>query len=97
METKEDKPGILLADDPLMREIIKNAKGECDVLIVSFHTGVMNIKQSTIRDNKTARVAIDYGADMVIGHHPHVMEDIETYKDKPIIYSLGNFILINLF
>ncbi|HXG23747.1 MAG TPA: CapA family protein, partial [Chthonomonadales bacterium] len=39
-----------------------------------------------------ARAAIDAGADMVIGHHPHVVQDTEIYKGKPIFYSLGNFV-----
>ena len=36
--------------------------------------------------------AIDYGADVILGHHPHVLQGIEVYKNNPIIYSLGNFI-----
>ncbi len=92
MEAKEDKPGILLASDPLIREIIKNAKDKSDVLIVSFHFGDEYKTIHNKRQQDLARMAVDYGADMVVGHHPHVMEDIEIYKDKPIVYSLGNFI-----
>ncbi len=89
---KADTPGILLASDPQLPEILKNAKAKSDVLIVSFHWGEEYKKIHTIRQEVLAHLAIDNGADMVIGHHPHVIEDIEIYKGKPIVYSLGNFI-----
>ena len=92
LEAKTDTPGILLASDPDFGTIIRNAKTKCDVLIVSFHFGeeyklIHNKRQETL-----AHTAIDSGADMIIGHHPHIMEDIEKYKNKIIVYSLGNFI-----
>lgn len=92
LEAKIDTPGILLSSDPNLADIIKNAKAKCDVLIVSFHWGeeyklIHNKRQETL-----AHIAIDSGADMIIGTHPHVMEDIEKYNGKTIIYSLGNFI-----
>ena len=87
-----EKPGILIASDPRLPEIIKNAKSKSDVLIVSFHWGEEYKKVHNIRQEVLAHLAIDNGADMVIGHHPHVIEDIETYNGKPIAYSLGNFI-----
>ncbi len=85
-------PGILLASDPRLPEIIANAKKNCDVLIASFHWGVEYKKIHNIRQEVLAHIAIDNGADMVIGHHPHVMEDVEIYDGHPIVYSLGNFI-----
>jgi len=97
IEAKINSPGILLASDPNFNEIIKNAKIKSDVLIVSFHFGeeyklIHNKRQETL-----AHSAIDNGADMVIGHHPHVIEDIENYKGKVIVYSLGNFIFDQYF
>ena len=97
MEAKEDTPGILLASDPHFAEIIKNAKANLDVLIVSVHWGVEYQTVHNDRQEKLAHTAIDSGADMVIGHHPHVIQDIETYKEKPIVYSLGNFIFDQYF
>jgi poly-gamma-glutamate synthesis protein (capsule biosynthesis protein) len=97
MEAKENKAGILLASDPLIREIITNAKEKVDVLIISFHWGDEYKTVHNSHQEKLARMAIDYGADMVIGHHPHVAQDIEIYKDKPIVYSLGNFIFDQYF
>lgn len=92
LEAKVNTSGILLASDPNLGKIIKNAKIKCDVLIISFHWGeeyklVHNKKQESL-----AHTAIDSGADIIIGYHPHVMQDIEEYKGKPIVYSLGNFI-----
>lgn len=90
-------PGILLASDPRLGEIVKNAKAKVDVLITSFHWGIEYKKVHNARQETLAHTAIDNGADMVIGHHPHVIQDIGVYKDKPIVYSLGNFIFDQYF
>lgn len=90
-------PGILLASDPRLPEIIKNAKSKVDILIVSFHWGEEYKKIHNKRQETLAHRAIDNGADMIVGHHPHVIEDIETYNSKPIVYSLGNFIFDQYF
>lgn len=61
------------------------------VIIVSFHWGT---EKSNIPDDiqKTlAHLAVDQGADLVVGHHPHVLQGIEKYQGKNIVYSLGNF------
>ena len=88
----DDKPGILLASDPNFESIILNAKTKSDVLIVSFHFGDEYKLVHNKRQQELARRAIDNGADLIIGHHPHVMQDIEVYNGKTIVYSLGNFI-----
>jgi len=97
LEAKTNNPGILLASDPNFENIIKNAKTKCDVLIVSFHFGVEYKLVHNQRQEFLAHTAIDNGADMIIGTHPHVMEDIENYKGKTIVYSLGNFIFDQYF
>ncbi len=97
MEAGLNKPGILLASDPRLPEIITNAKKESDVLIVSYHFGDEYKTVHNARQESLAHQAIDSGADMVIGHHPHVAEDIAEYKGKPIVYSLGNFIFDQYF
>jgi len=86
MEAKGDNPGILLATNPKLEEIIKNAKERSDVLIVSFHFGEEYKTIHNERQEILAHKSIDSGADMVIGHHPHVIQDIEEYKGKPIVY-----------
>ncbi|MES2931056.1 MAG: CapA family protein [Patescibacteria group bacterium] len=97
IEAKDNAPGILLASDPRLPEIIQNAKTDCDVLIVSFHWGIEYEKTHNARQEALAHSAIDNGADMIIGHHPHVMQDVEVYNGKPIVYSLGNFIFDQYF
>jgi poly-gamma-glutamate capsule biosynthesis protein CapA/YwtB (metallophosphatase superfamily) len=97
LEAKEDKPGILIASDPNLEEIIKKAKETVDVLIVSFHFGEEYKTIHNQRQENLAHKSIDAGADLIIGHHPHVIQDIEIYKDKPIVYSLGNFIFDQYF
>ncbi len=97
LEAKENSPGILLASDPNFESIIKNASYKCDVLVVSFHWGDEYRKVHNQRQQMLAYRAIDSGANMVIGHHPHVIEDIEIYKDSTIVYSLGNFIFDQYF
>lgn len=92
MVAKENTPGILLASDPKMPEIIQKAKAMSDVLIISIHWGDEYKTAHNDRQEKLAKMLIDNGADMVIGHHPHVVEEIGEYRGKPIVYSLGNFI-----
>jgi poly-gamma-glutamate synthesis protein (capsule biosynthesis protein) len=91
LEVKENKIGIAIINDKIS-EMIKKAKEKVDILIVSFHWGEEYKKIANERQRKLAKIAIDSGADLVIGHHPHVIQNIEKYKDKFIFYSLGNFI-----
>lgn len=88
----ETTPGILLASDPQMPEIIAHAKAQCDILVTSFHWGIEYQPHHSAEQEFLAHTAIDSGADFVIGHHPHVEEDTENYKNGFIAYSLGNFI-----
>lgn len=97
LEVKDEAPGILLASDPNINTIISNAKTKCDVLIVSFHWGIEYKTIHNSRQEELAHNAIDNGADMIIGHHPHVIQDIGEYNGKPIVYSLGNFIFDQYF
>lgn len=59
--------------------------------IATFHWGKEGAARSYAYQRALARKAIDHGAVMVIGHHPHVLQEVETYKGRPIFYSLGNF------
>lgn len=73
-------------------EDIREAKHKADVVLVSMHWGI-HFKEGVIADYQRyyARMAIDAGADMIIGHHAHILKPIEIYKGKVIFYSLGNF------
>jgi len=92
MAATAERAGILLASDPAFDEIIKNAAKQVDFLIVSFHFGEEYQVKHNARQEFLAHRAVDDGAKIVIGHHPHVVEDTEVYKNSYIAYSLGNFI-----
>lgn len=89
--------GIYELYDHLEREqqlkdnIAKVKEDGAELIIVIFHWG--NEKETVPDSNQTTlgHLAIDLGADLVCGHHPHVLQGIEEYKGKNIIYSLGNF------
>lgn len=92
MKATEDKAGLLLASNPRFDEIIKNASKQVDYLVVSFHFGAEYKPKHNARQEYLAHKAVDAGAKIVIGHHPHVIEDTEVYKNGYIAYSLGNFV-----
>ena len=70
---------------------VAEARLNCDLLIVSIHWGVEGQHETSATQRALGRAAVDAGADLVIGTHPHVYQGIEKYKDKYIVYSLGNF------
>ena len=63
-----------------------------DIIVVSMHDGTEYAHASNVNQQKFAHTAIESGADLVIGHHPHVVQEVEMYQGKYIFYSLGNFI-----
>jgi len=71
---------------------VKKAKAQADVVAVSFHWGV-HLYHAAIAtyQKEVAHAVIDAGADIILGHHPHLLKGIEVYKGKPIFYSMGNF------
>ncbi len=71
---------------------IKEYKSQVDYLIINFHWGHEEIPFPKPSDVKIARNCIDYGADLIIGHHAHVIQSFEVYKNKYIFYGIGNFI-----
>ncbi len=77
----------------ILRRALKNVnKKKPDLLIVSFHWGIERTKSATRAQKELSRIAINEGgADLVLGHHPHVLQPIEKYKNSFIVYSLGNF------
>ena len=94
---RRDKAGQLLASDPRFEEIIQNAAKQVDYLIISFHFGKEYKNIHNERQEYLAHKAVDNGAKLVIGHHPHVAQDTEVYKNSFIAYSLGNFIFDQAF
>jgi poly-gamma-glutamate synthesis protein (capsule biosynthesis protein) len=93
-EALTDRPGVAWSDDDYVLYDIKNAKTkyQADIVIVYPHWGWEYQKTASPRQERLAHLMIDAGADIVIGGHPHVTQNIETYKGKPVFYSLGNFV-----
>lgn len=71
---------------------IKEAEKKADFTVVSFHWGNEYVFEPNWKQKEFARLAIDNGADLIIGNHPHVVQSTEVYKDKLIVYAHGNFI-----
>lgn len=78
-------------EEQLKQNIAKVKQDGAQLIVVIFHWG--NEKEEVPDENQKTlgRLAIDEGADLVCGHHPHVLQGIEEYKGKNIVYSLGNF------
>lgn len=100
LEIKGIRIGLLgiyeLADhlgrkDQLLKNLETLKSGDADIIIAVFHWG--NEKETSPDTNQTtlAHLAVDNGADLVVGHHSHVLQPVEKYKGKYIAYSLGNF------
>ncbi len=86
-------PGVFSTYDPsLAIEEIKKAKEQCDYLVVYVHWGIERNTEPESYQRSMGQAYIDAGADLVVGSHPHVLQPVETYKDKTIAYSLGNFV-----
>ncbi len=91
-EATDKRPGTAFMRIERMREAVKAAKAQADFVLVSMHSGAEYVNKPNRRQTDFARAAIDAGAEMVIGHHPHVVQTLEKYNGKYIFYSLGNFV-----
>lgn len=78
-------------------QIFKHASEMSDYQIAYVHFGDEYVLKHSAAQERLAHLFIDAGADAVIGHHPHVVQDIQMYKNAPIFYSLGNFIFDQYF
>lgn len=86
-------PGMLSTYDPAtLIEAIKELKAQCDYVVVYVHWGIEREEKPEDYQQTLGQQYIDAGADLVVGSHPHVLQGVEFYKGKPIVYSLGNFI-----
>jgi poly-gamma-glutamate synthesis protein (capsule biosynthesis protein) len=88
----EKNPGVAKIKSSWIIEDIEKTKKNADLVVVSFHWGIEYEDFPTEYQKSLARMAIDCGADIVVGHHPHTFQGIEIYKGKLIAYSLGNFV-----
>ena len=90
--TYNDSSPIANMSDNSVKSDIRNAKKQADVVIVLMHAGTEYNRKPNTQQIKFAHLAIDAGADLIIGSHPHWPQTIEIYQGKTIIYSLGNLI-----
>ncbi len=87
-----DSPGFANMDIVQAQADIEAFKKQVDVLAIIMHAGTEYISYPIKFQEDFARAAIDAGADLVVGHHPHWVQETEIYKGKPILYSLGNLV-----
>lgn len=86
-------PGVFSTYDPAAAlKAIGQAKNQCDYLVVYVHWGVEKATEPQDYQRTMGRQYLDAGADLVVGSHPHVLQEIEYYGGKPIAHSLGNFV-----
>lgn len=90
-------PGHAWLDEADLRYDVGKARKSADFVITFVHWGIEYFTALTAQQRYLAQVAIDSGADLVVGAHPHVIEPYEYYKGKLIIYSLGNFVFDNMY
>jgi poly-gamma-glutamate synthesis protein (capsule biosynthesis protein) len=80
-------------DVSALQTAIANARQSCDVVVASFHWGTARVPAVlTDYEITLGRAAIDFGADIVLGHHHHFLRGIELYRGRPIFYGLGHFV-----
>ena len=86
-----EKPGTAFGHERFVRADVAAARAKADVVVVSFHWGQEG--KTELRDYQVqlAHAAIDAGAAAVLGHHPHILQGVERYRQGVILYSLGNF------
>jgi poly-gamma-glutamate synthesis protein (capsule biosynthesis protein) len=94
-EADHDAPGIAWSEDEQVIEDIRRARRvhRADLVIPFMHWGWENERTANARQRQLARAMVEAGADAVIGGHPHVTQDIEFHQGKPIVYSVGNFVM----
>ncbi|MDP2860517.1 MAG: CapA family protein [bacterium] len=84
--------GVANVDEEKIKSDIALARKKADVVIITYHWGVEYRDKPDDRQKYLGRFAIDAGADLVIGNHPHWIQPVEIYKDKLIAYAHGNFV-----
>lgn len=87
-----DSPGVAPLSLGLLRQAVEECRDRVDVLFFCPHWGVELHHYPVVEQMRVARRAIDWGVDAVVGGHPHVIQTAETYRGKPIFYSLGNLV-----
>ena len=92
LEAKEDAAGVAPLKYDLIKEDVEALREDVDILVVSLHWGTEESFVVSPEQRTLAHKILDDGADLILGHHPHQLQGIEIYNQKPIVYSMGNFI-----
>ena len=90
--SNDGTPVIAVIEEEAIRRSTARAAELADIVVVSFHFGEEYAADPNSFQERMALLAIDSGADLVVGHHPHVVQPMERYKNAYIAYSLGNFV-----
>ena len=98
-QATEQRQGLASITPPHQKRAFANvaklkSTNLCDLVLVNIHWGYEYKDYPSKAQKQLAHSLIDHGADAIIGHHPHVLQGIEVYKEKPILYSLGNFVFL---
>ncbi len=88
----EDQPGVAFFDLDETIDTIRNCKRQCDVVIILMHWGIEHYNYPTPNQRGIAEKLIEAGTDLIIGHHPHVLQGMERIGKGLVAYSLGNFV-----
>lgn len=88
----DTRPGTAFGNEEHVRADVAALKNHVDFVLVSFHWGQEGKTELRDYQMRVGRAAIEAGARAVIGHHPHILQGVERYRDGVILYSLGNFV-----
>jgi poly-gamma-glutamate synthesis protein (capsule biosynthesis protein) len=91
-QAQDSRPGLAWADPTRMRLEIENVRQDSDLVIVLLHSGYEYVPQPSPPQVTAARSAIEAGADLVLGHHAHIIQPVEFHPQGVIAYGLGNFV-----
>lgn len=92
IHARTDRPGVAPLEREVVLEDVRQHARDDNVVLVSLHWGVQHTDHATRGQVNLAHDIIDAGASAILGHHPHRPQEVEIYKRRPIIYSLGNFL-----
>jgi len=87
-----DRASILMLTEDNLRDVLPPLRSSCDHLVVSFHWGKEGSAETSSHERRLAHLAVQMGADLVVGHHAHVRGQIERLGGSLICYCLGNFV-----
>lgn len=91
-QASKTRPGIAWADPQRMQVEIERARQASDLVVVLLHSGFEYVPRPSPPQVNAARIAIEAGADLVLGHHAHLLQPVEFHSRGVIVYGLGNFV-----